>query len=40
VSIDENYTSITGRSILWFIKRFILKLLPDKGKLFDDFENK
>jgi uncharacterized membrane protein len=40
VSIDENYTSITGRSILGFIKRFILKLLPDKGKLFDDFENK
>ena len=38
VSIDENYNTLTGKSILGFIKRFILKLLPDKSKLFEDDE--
>jgi Bacteriophage holin family len=38
VSIDENYTTLTGKSLLGFIKKFVLKLLPDKAKLFEDKE--
>lgn len=36
VSIDENLVALTGKSIIGFIKKFVVKLLPDKNKLFDD----